>query len=230
MSIIEIDVGLQAKSKAEIDEYLEKVNKIKEVLQLVRESEQEQQKEKTDKMKEVSELVREAEQKEEEITKKSKKGTKEKEEKTELTEALEGLSSSDVKKLQSFLKNPQGMIEGGIDSLFKRLGPNSAVILGIAGAVIAAPIFFIEFMKALSVKGGPFNRDFRRFIANEVDVGLDRELVKRRELGLEQVIFTQTRGFVPNNPMSTYNSLYDVNQSRIARIGLDDREAGVTVF
>ena len=91
------------------------------------------------------------------------------------------------------------------------------------------PILYIEIMKALSVKGGPFNRDWRRLIQNEIDAGLSRELVKRRELGIDQVIIPQQRGFVPNNPAATYNSLIHVNESRLARIGLDDRAAGVIV-
>jgi len=103
------------------------------------------------------------------------------------------------------------------------------MMIPIIGAVIASAVLYIEIMKALSVKGGPFNRDWRRFLANEVDVGINRELQKRKELGLIQTIITQDRGFTPNNPAATYNSLILVNESRIARIGLDDRAAGVTV-
>lgn len=179
--IIEIDVGLQAKTKTEIDEYLEKVDKIKEGLGEAR-------------------------------------ATDEGEEGPTLEGAEQGGN-----KILSALKNPQRFFE----SMLGKLVPSSPAILGLVGLIIASPIFFIEFMKKLSVKGGPFNRDFRRFIAEEVDVGLDRELQKRKELGLDQVIISQARGWVPNNPETTYNSLFAVNASRIARIGLDDRAAGV---
>lgn len=212
--IIEIEVGLQARTKGEIDEYLAKTDKIKEVLQEMRELEE-----------------AESDTSEQSLAKDLLRGEKKKPEKADVTKALESLSENDVNKLKSFLRNPQGMAVGGIDSLLSKLGPNSAAILGIAGAVIASPIFFIELMKALSVKGGPFNRDFRRFIAEEVDVGLSREIVKMRELGdpNAQVILSNIRGWTPNNETWAYNSYFQVNQMRIARIGLDDKAAGVRV-
>jgi len=212
--IIEIDVGLQARTKAEIDEYLEKVNEMKAGLE------------------EVRPILEQIEgEGVEGATAKKTKTTKKTEEKTEFTEALEGLDKSEIQKIRGILRNPEGFMSGGIEKLLSRLGPNARVILGIVGAVIASPILFIEIMKQLSVKGGPFNRDFRRFIAEEVDVGLSRELVKMRELGdpNAQVIISQGRGWTPNNETWVYNSYYEVNQSRIARIGLDDKSAGVTV-
>ena len=88
----------------------------------------------------------------------------------------------------------------------------------------------VEFIKALSVKGGALNRDWRRFIANEVAVGLSREQQLEDRFGVSQTILTQIQGFAPNNENFTYNSLYAVNDQRIARIGMSDREAGVTFF
>ena len=79
------------------------------------------------------------------------------------------------------------------------------------------------------MKGGPFNRDWRRFIDGEVDIGLTREQQKLKELGFEQVILTQIVGYRPNNEGWTFNSLIDINDSRLARIGLSDRAAGLTV-
>lgn len=159
--------------------------------------------------------------------KKKSKSKSEDEEKTELTELLESLNDSEVNKLRSFLKNPESFMEMGIEKFLSFMGPNSAVILSLVAAITATPILYIEIMKALSVKGGPFNRDWRRLIQREVDAGLSREIVKLRELGVSQTILTQQRGFVPNNPEATYNSLYHVNESRLARVGLDDKAAGV---
>lgn len=213
--IIEIEVGLQARTKAEIDEYLAKTDSIKEVLQELRELED---KEGDTEQGLAGDLLK-------------FENKKKKPEKADAIKALESFSESDVKKLQSFLRNPQGMAVGGIEQLLAKLGPNSAAILGIAGAVIASPIFFLELMKALSVKGGPFNRDFRLVIQEYIDVGLSRELVKMRELGdpNAQVILSGGRGWTPNNETWVYNSYYLVNETRIARIGLDDKAAGVRV-
>ena len=106
----------------------------------------------------------------------------------------------------------------------------AAAILPALAVAIGAPIVAIEFIKALSVKGGPLNRDWRRFIQEEINIGLSRVQQKRVELGLDQVILTQVQGFQPNNENWTFNSLYGVDDSRLARIGLSDREAGVTLF
>jgi hypothetical protein len=144
-------------------------------------------------------------------------------------EVLGDLGEKEIEQLTSIMKNPQGFLTGQMEGIFARLGPTAPLIGTIVGAIIASGVLFIELMKFLSQKGGPFNRDWRRFIANEVDVGLNRELQKRKELGIDQVIISQLRGFTPNNPGATYNSLYEVNETRIARIGLDDRAAGVIV-
>lgn len=225
--IIEMDVGLQAKSKSEIDEYLQKTEVIKDNLQEIRKAVGDEIPEDAVLPKVVG--GKETEKKTDKDTKGKKNDKKsEEEKKTELTEMLESLNEGDVNKLRSFLKNPENFLEMGIEKLFTALGPNSAVILSLVGAITAAPILYIEILKALSVKGGPFNRDWRRVIQKEVDAGLTREQVKLREVGASQTIISQTRGFVPNNPMATYNSLYHVNESRLARIGLDDKAAGVT--
>ena len=80
------------------------------------------------------------------------------------------------------------------------------------------------------MKGGPLNRDWKRFIEDEVAVGLSRVQQKENELGVSQTILTQVVGFHPNNENWTYNSLFNRNSLRYARIGLSDREAGVTMI
>jgi len=201
-AIIEMDIVLSARASGQIREILDEVKKKKS-----------EKKEKgTDEL--AEDLL--------EVEKEKKK--------TELTEALEGLDKSDLKKLEGLLKHPESFIEGGMENLLKRLGPNAPMILGIVGLVIASPILFAEIMKALSVKGGPFNRDWRRFISKEFDVGLSREQSKLKELGFDQVILTQVQGMKSNNTGWTYNSLYQVDETRLARIGLSDRAAGVTAF
>ncbi len=147
--------------------------------------------------------------------------------KTEITEAVDALDDNDIKQLKGILGNPQGFVKGGITDVFKNLGPNAPIILGIVGLVIASPILIKELLKALAVKGGPLNRDWRRFIQKEIDVGLSREQQKQKELGFDQVILTQILGFNPNSESFTYNSLFNIDSSRIARIGLSDRAAGV---
>lgn len=149
------------------------------------------------------------------------------EESEQLQKLLEGLDEKGMNQLKSFVNNPQGFFEFGFENMIRRLGPNAPAILGIIGIVVASPVFMAELLKALSVKGGPFNRDWRRFISEEVEVGISRELQKLKELGFNQVILPQQVGFVPHNENWAYNSFMEINESRLARIGLDDRAAGV---
>lgn len=193
-AVIELNVGLQAATKDEIDEYLAKVQEIKDNLR-------------------------------------GKSQTSSSSAKDDLEKAqdkIRKLNEKEVQKLESFLKNPEGFLEGKLEDLVKRLGPNTPLMLGIVSAITASAVLYMEILKALSQKGGPFNRDWRRLIQKEVTVGLSRLQQKRTELGIDIVILPQTRGFVPNNENWTYNSLITINESRIARIGLDDRAAGVT--
>ena len=208
-AIIEIDVGLTGSSKSEIDEYLEKLNEIKAQLVEVRGTS--------------------GDAGDEVPAKEGKDPKLSDDQKEQLSGFLKKLDENQLKQLQGLAKNPKGFIEGQMGKIFQTLGPRSAMMIPIIGAVVASAVLYIEIMKALSVKGGPFNRDWRRFISNEVDAGISRELQKRKELGIDQVIISQQRGFTPNNIAATYNSLYLVNETRIARIGLDDRAAGVTV-
>jgi len=142
-------------------------------------------------------------------------------------ETLGGLDKADLAQFGTMAKNPTGMIT---KTLTRLLGSSGAAILGPLAIAITAPIVMTEIIKALSVKGGPFNRDWRRFLANEIRVGLSKEQQLEDRFGVSQTILTQIRGFAPNNENWTYNNLFDVNDQRIARIGMSDREAGVTFF
>lgn len=144
----------------------------------------------------------------------------------ELAEFLTNVKEGDIKQFGQLAKSPGSFISG---QLTKLLGAGGAAIIGPIALAIATPIVMAEIIKALSVKGGPFNRDWRRFIAAEVEVGLSRVQQKEKELGISQVILTQVVGFTPNNANWTYNSLFNIDDTRFARIGLDDRSAGVLV-
>lgn len=147
--------------------------------------------------------------------------------KSVLGEELGGLDKNDLAQLGAFAKNPQA---GMTKTLTRLLGGRGAAILGPLAIAVTAPIVMVEILKAMSVKGGPFNRDWRRFIEEEVEVGLSRVQQKEKEMGITQTILTQIAGFKQNNENFTYNSLYEINDSRLARVGLSDREAGVTIF
>lgn len=136
----------------------------------------------------------------------------------------------DTAEGEKFLRDPQKYVFDKVKAEFlDQFEDTLESIAPIALAILAvklAPLI----IQGLSVKGGPLNRDWRRFISEEVDVGLSRVQQKEKELGVSQVILTQVVGFHPNNENWTFNSLFDRNSQRYARIGLSDREAGVTMI
>lgn len=153
------------------------------------------------------------------------KGAEKKEEKddtfTEFGDTAEG---------EKFLRNPQAYI---FNEIKEQLGDQFEDVLKIAGpvalAILAAKLVPM-ILQTLSMKGGPLNRDWKRFIEDEVAVGLSRFQQKQDELGVSQTILTQVVGFHPNNENWTYNSLFDRGPTRLSRIGLSDREFGVTMI
>ena len=149
----------------------------------------------------------------------------------DLIDTLKGIDDTELKQFLSLVKNPQDFLVKSLEPMLKRiLGSRVVAILGPVGVALIAAAVAVEVIKLLSVKGGPLNRDWRRFIAEEVEVGLSRVQQKENELGISQTILTQVSGFKQNNENFTYNSLYEINDSRLARIGLSDREAGVTMI
>lgn len=143
--------------------------------------------------------------------------------KADIMGELGDMKPGDLAQLGSFSKNPTAFLS-------KIMGSNITKILGpVAIATLAAAVS-IEVIKLMSTKGGPLNRDWRRFISEEVAVGLTRLQDKEDLLGITQTILTQIVGFEPNNENFTYNSLYNRGDNRLARIGLSDRVAGVSLF
>jgi len=145
---------------------------------------------------------------------------------TEADEFFSKLDDTQLKQLEGLVRNPTG----AVGDIFKKLlggAGGAAKLIPILAIAISAPIVIAEILKALSVKGGPFNRDWRRLINREVEVGLSRLQQKQKELGINQLILTQIQGFKPNNEAWTYNSYFEVDAGRLARIGLSDRAAGV---
>jgi len=148
--------------------------------------------------------------------------------KKDVIDTLNKLDSKGLQTLSSFASNPTSASLNALSQVLSMAGPEGQVILAIIGLAVSTPVVIQKIVDALSVKGGPWNRDFQILIDKQIDVGLSRLLQKRKEQGIDQQIFSQQRGFVPNNPSWTYNSYFDLSETRIARIGLTDRSAGVT--
>lgn len=154
---------------------------------------------------------------------------KDKEDKSEAVEFIESLDTKQLSNLRSLATNPEGFAVSQFLSFLTKGGPHGAAIVGIITAAVSAPAVIIEIVKVLSQPGGPLNRDWRRFIEKQIDIGLTREQEKRKALGSDVVIFVQQRdrGYVTANEIWTSNNQVRLNDNRISRIGLNDRENGL---
>src|SRR6185312_2596709 len=148
--------------------------------------------------------------------------------KKDVVDTLNKLDSKGLQTLSNFASNPTSASLSALSQVLSMAGHEGQAILAIIGLAVSTPVVIQKIVDALSVKGGPWNRDFQILIDKQIDVGLSRMLQKRKEVGVDQQIFSQQRGYVPNNPSWTYNSYLDLSETRIARIGLTDRAAGVT--
>lgn len=144
--------------------------------------------------------------------------------------AMENIFSKHIPSLiqgSQLLTSPANFIGDKVLRMLSGAGPYGIAAVGAITAIITLPEVIASIIKILAVKGGPLNRDWRRFIQDEISIGLTREQQKRRDLGLDQIIITQQRGFVPVNGALTANNLYRVDELRISRIGNEDKAYGV---
>src|SRR5579872_1534049 len=113
--------------------------------------------------------------------------------KQDVLETLNKLDTKGLQTLYNFSVNPTASVLGQLTKALSAVGPEAQIIIAVVTMAISAPQVIQAIIKALSVKGGPLNRDWKRLVSQEVDAGLSRQLVKQRELGIDQVILNQQR-------------------------------------
>lgn len=145
----------------------------------------------------------------------------------EVTDTFNKIDSQGLGTLSKIASNPGGTIADELTKVLAGIGPEGIALVSALGVVIASPEIVSSILNALSVPGGPLNRDWKRNISTEVDAGLSRQLVRQREVGIDQVIISQQKGYVVNNTDWNYNSYFNITAARISRIGLNDRASGV---
>ena len=148
------------------------------------------------------------------------------------SKAIEGIIQNHMNsfvKGSQLLTNPQGFIGKELLKNIKGAG----AIAGPIGVAITAIIVSVEVMeqviKVLSQKGLPLNRDWARSIEDEVNSLFSIEDKKKRLLGIDSFIVTQTNTFEPESGSTTHNSLENRDEIIISKIGLAEKAVGVTI-
>ena len=125
------------------------------------------------------------------------------------------------------LSNPQGFIGDNIVKTLSGVGPYARPAFAAITAIMTSAEVSKEIIRVLSEKGLPLNRDWKRIIEEEVNALFDVEEKKKRLLGIDAYVVTQTDTFQPESGSSTYNSLENRDEVIISTIGLAEKAVGV---
>ena len=123
--------------------------------------------------------------------------------------------------------NPYGFM-GYVLGLITRKGPmGAALAFGITGAWVA-PHLAANMVQIMGRKGHPLNRDFVK-LTDDHTYGLwSLQEEKRRLLGHDAYIVTQTDRYEPQSGSTTFNSLENRDNVIMSKIGLAEKALGVT--
>ena len=114
-------------------------------------------------------------------------------------------------------------VAGRLAGLLKVGGPLGVAII----ALISAPEVISQLVKLLGAKGMPFNRDWHRNIETEVNGLFSIEEKKKRLIGIDQYVITQTDHYQPDSGASVYNSFENQEHINIAN-NSSDKPLGIT--
>ncbi len=143
-----------------------------------------------------------------------------------LEEFIKTTDREGMKTLNSFAKNPTGMIEGQLMKVLGRAGVYGALAAAIIAIIISTPEIISTLVSALSVKGGPLNQDFHLFFDEQQQRGLDRDLQYRYATGLDVIITNSQRGYILTDPGFVTNNLVDIEITRSFRLTTPDTQYG----
>ena len=124
------------------------------------------------------------------------------------------------------LGNPQEFVGHELLRGIKGIGPYGGPIVAGIIAILAIPEVTAKIIKILSQKGLPLNRDWKRIIEDEVNSLLSIEGKKKRLLGIDSYIVSQTNRYQPESGSTTYNSLENRDEVIISKIGLAEKAVG----
>ena len=144
--------------------------------------------------------------------------------------AAEGIIKNHMGNLvkgSAILSNPQGFIGNSFVRMLSGAGPHGALVV----AAITAPFLIQkvseEVIKTLAQKGLPLNRDWRREIEEEVNGLFSIEDKKKRLLGIDSYIVTQTDRYQPDSGSQTVNSYENRDEVIISKLGNYEKAIGV---
>ena len=125
------------------------------------------------------------------------------------------------------IQNPEGMVGDTMLKMLGGSGPYGPAIIAAIGAIVTSAEVAKQLIRTLSEKGLPLNRDWERIIEDEMNSLFSIEEKKKRLLGLDGFVVTQTDRFQPDSGSTTYNSLENRDEVTISKISAGEKSVGV---
>ena len=133
-----------------------------------------------------------------------------------------------VQRIQPIATNPVGYIGNHVFQMLSGVGPYGALAAAAITTIVTSPEVIKEIIHAVSQKGLPLNRDWQRLIEEEVNGLFNIEEKKRRLLGLDAYVVTQTDRYSPDIGSNSTNSLENRDEIIISKsIGNAEKAVGV---
>ena len=131
--------------------------------------------------------------------------------------------------------SPAGFMSNIAGNFAQNLGfiKNFSKAIPYVGLVIMAleivPIVIKTVIDQLTKAGSPFDKRFKRIMADERNAFLSRDEQRKRQIGLSPVIMTSITGFRNIGGVATTHTLKHVRDDQgMAAIGLRDKAGGLT--
>lgn len=145
--------------------------------------------------------------------------------------AVEGIVKNHMGRLvqgSDLLTNPQGFIGKEVLGMLKGAGPYGIAITAAITAIAASIETAEKLIKHFSQKGWSLNNDWRRTLEEEVNALFDILDKKKRLLGIDAFIVTQTDRYQPETGATTYNSYENRREIVTSKvIGASEKSVGV---
>lgn len=165
------------------------------------------------------------------VTKKKSEDKKENKEKNEtLTEGeklIRDLDSKGLQNLRTMTTSPEQLVSANFLSFLGKSGPQGILIATLITTALSSPETLSQIVRALAAPGGPLERDWKRFFEKQIDIGLSRIQLERRQVGADILVLPQKLGFVQSNEAWASSNLFAIDAKKVARIGLTDKEEGL---
>ncbi len=144
----------------------------------------------------------------------------------ELEDLVSKLDAKGTAELKALVSNPKQMIQKNTLAMMRGAIGKAGIVGAIIAIVLSAPEIFIKLVELLGQRGGPLNQDYTRELANDVQLGIDKDLQFRRAIGIDVVITSEDTKYIISDPAFVNNSLVDVDKTRSIRLNSNESQYG----